>query len=118
MCSILKDARRPKTNLTKEQRRALKTLKGKDGIVILPADKGNTTVMMEDDQYEEKIRVHLETPVYRMIDTDPTSGIERKVTSELRELKRRGELEETTLTRIRPAKWFKIQNNWNWAKKR
>ena len=43
-------------------------------MVILPAGKGNATVVMDEDQYEEKIpvRAHLETPVYRKINKDPT----------------------------------------------
>ena len=43
---ILRRAKVPRSNLTKEQRTALKELRGLEDEVILPADKGNATVMM------------------------------------------------------------------------
>ena len=46
VCGILRRAKVPRSNLTKEQRTALKELRGLEDEVILPADKGNATVMM------------------------------------------------------------------------
>ena len=46
VCGILRCAKLPRSNLTKEQRTALKELRGIEDEVILPADKGNATVMM------------------------------------------------------------------------
>ena len=46
VCGILRCAKPPKDNLFKEQRKALKELRNLENEVILPADKGNTTVMM------------------------------------------------------------------------
>ena len=46
VCGILRKAKGPKSNLTKERRTALKDLRAKEDIVILPADKGNATVLM------------------------------------------------------------------------
>ena len=48
VCSILKNAKPPKANVTNQQ---LKSLKDLDNKVILPADKGNATVVIEKDQY-------------------------------------------------------------------
>uniref|UniRef100_A0A6P7FRM3 Uncharacterized protein LOC114333345 n=1 Tax=Diabrotica virgifera virgifera TaxID=50390 RepID=A0A6P7FRM3_DIAVI len=42
-------------NISKEEIKALKTLKNDDSITILPADKGNATVIMDKIQYEDKI---------------------------------------------------------------
>ena len=39
----LRHAKVPQSNLTKDQRTALKELRGLEDEVILPADKGNTT---------------------------------------------------------------------------
>ena len=47
VCGILGHAKPPKDNLTKEQRKALKELRGLEDEVILPADKGNATVIMK-----------------------------------------------------------------------
>ncbi len=46
VCGILKRAKPPKDNLTKEQRKALKELKDLEDEVILPADKGSAIVVM------------------------------------------------------------------------
>ena len=43
---VLRQAKVPRSNLTREQRTALKELKGLKDEVILPADKENATVMM------------------------------------------------------------------------
>ena len=55
VCGILRRAKPPKDNLTKEQRRALKELKDLEDEVILPADKGNATVVMRRKDYSTKI---------------------------------------------------------------
>ncbi|PNF33152.1 hypothetical protein B7P43_G13662 [Cryptotermes secundus] len=39
---ILKNARKPKDNLTGAERRALRSLKANEALTVLPADKGNT----------------------------------------------------------------------------
>ena len=46
VCGILKRVKVPRSNLTKNQRIALKELKGLKDELILPADKGNVTVIM------------------------------------------------------------------------
>ena len=51
VCGILRRAKVPtRSNLTKEQRTALKELRGLEDEVILPADKGNATVMMTQEK--------------------------------------------------------------------
>ena len=53
-------------------------------MVILPADKGNATVVMDADQYEEKMCAPLETPVYCKINKDPTGRFKRKIMDKTR----------------------------------
>ena len=43
---ILKSAKQPQKNITHEKEKALKELKKDENIVILQADKGNVTVIM------------------------------------------------------------------------
>ena len=61
VCGILRHARPPKDNLTKEQRKALKELRSMGDEVILPADKGNATVVMTrgDFSCDDKRRLQL-----------------------------------------------------------
>jgi len=68
-------------------------------MVILPADKGNATVVMDKSQYEEKMLTHLKNPVYRKISKDPTGCIERKMLKELQELKGKQELDDAVLAK-------------------
>ena len=52
---MLKSAKVPEQNVTKEERQAIKTLKKNKDIMILPADKGKSTVVMDTMDYEEKV---------------------------------------------------------------
>ena len=79
MCGILRHAKPPKDNLTKEQRKALKELGSLKDEVILPDDKGNATVMMMRDDYGTKMRGILNTSTYRQLKTDPTTTQEGKL---------------------------------------
>ena len=66
MCAILRKAILPKDNLTKQWRRALKELKQKN-VAILPADKGNATVLTMKEDYNTKMKALLETSTYRQL---------------------------------------------------
>ena len=67
VCGILRRARLPKDNLTREQRTALKELMDLEDEVILPADKGNATVMMKKEDYGTKLRGVLGTTTYKQL---------------------------------------------------
>ena len=51
----IKGSKPPKSNLTRDERQALKDLKKNEEITILPADKGKATVVMDKKDYEEKV---------------------------------------------------------------
>ena len=48
-----------KPNLNGEERKAMKSLQQDDSISIVPADKGNTTVIIDRSDYKNKIETHL-----------------------------------------------------------
>ena len=48
-------AKPPKSNITKEEREAISELKKVASIIILPADKGKTTVVMQSEEYEQNL---------------------------------------------------------------
>ena len=52
---ILKSAKPPQRNITHEEEEALKDLKKDESIVILKADKGNATIIMNATEYNDKI---------------------------------------------------------------
>jgi hypothetical protein len=49
---IIKTTTRIKDNLTKNERKALRTLKDNTHLTILPADKGNATVILNSTDYK------------------------------------------------------------------
>ena len=50
----IKTAKMPKSNLTKDQSQAVKDLSKEKSILVLPADKGRCTVVMDTVDYEQK----------------------------------------------------------------
>ncbi|XP_071442881.1 uncharacterized protein [Hetaerina americana] len=74
----LKRAVPPKSNISGEERRALNTLRKNSAITVLPADKGNATVLLNAEDYHRKIQELLHDPTYRTIPRDPTDSIVRK----------------------------------------
>jgi hypothetical protein len=75
---IIKSSSKPRDNLTKAEREALRNLKKNTEFTILPADKGNATVILNTVDYKGKITSILEYPCYRRLARDPTESTERK----------------------------------------
>ena len=57
---ILQQAEPPEPNITKEMRDALKSLKEDESIMVLPADKGRASVVMDTTTYQAKISTLIE----------------------------------------------------------
>ena len=89
MSNILQKATLPKCNLPGHLRKAVRTLRNNENIVILPADKGNSTVVMDRTEYERKLEEMLSDNTYKKLDKDPTTKMERKVAKTLKERNRR-----------------------------
>ena len=61
---ILQQAKPPKANITKEMQEALKNLKQDDTIIILPADKGRFSVVLDTDTLSLKRSGHQSEIIY------------------------------------------------------
>ncbi|KAL9958564.1 hypothetical protein ACROYT_G035593 [Oculina patagonica] len=89
---ILKNAKPPKTsNITREEREALRGLQQNENILILPADKGNAVVVMNKSDYQQEIKSRLQDrKTYEQI-TDkrrnPTAKTARDLQRKLQSLK-------------------------------
>ena len=69
---ILKSAKPPKSNLTKDEEIALQQLKSDTTIKILKADKGNSTVVMDSSAYDFKVKELLTNDsVYKQLPDKP-----------------------------------------------
>lgn len=54
----------PKPNITTEMRNTLKSLKQEHSIMILPADKGCASVVLDTETYHSKMPTLIETGPY------------------------------------------------------
>ena len=103
VCGILRRDKPPKDNLSKEQRKALKELRSLENEVILPADKGKATVMMNREDYDTKMRGMLSTATYKQLKKDPTATQEGRLSRKLKELEKKGEIPGGLYHRLRPS---------------
>ena len=58
---VLRNAKPPKNNIIKKDQEAIKNLRNNENIVILKADKGGATVVMNKIDYNTKMMEHLTT---------------------------------------------------------
>ena len=83
----LQNSKPPKDYLSKDERRALKELQSDTSIVILPADKGRSTVVLNGEDYLEKCMDHINNGSYQLLKKDPTTKIKAKALKQLKVLK-------------------------------
>ena len=89
IASTLQSASLPDNNLTNDERQALKRLKTDKDIVILPADKGRVTVVMDRTDYHDKMNELVnDKQTYEELKRDPTPALQRKLNSKLLKLKK------------------------------
>ena len=85
--STIKSTPMPKCNLSKEQSAAIKDLSKDDNILILPADKGKTVVVMDRQDYITKVNTTLsDQKTYQKLTSDPTGTYKRKLVAMLKSL--------------------------------
>ena len=104
MSNALRTARPPRPNLSYTQKTALKDLRKDNTIVILPADKGNATVVMDRSLYEEKMKeILLDGNTYRKLKRDPTTHIEKTVAEKVKQLHRNGLIPDQLKDQLTPS---------------
>ena len=75
--ATIQTAKPPMSSLTKEEKVALAEIKNLDTVLFLKADKGNSTIIMDKEQYNEKIETMLSDSVtYVKLKSDPTRKTE------------------------------------------
>ena len=63
----LQNSKPPKDNLSKDERKALKELQSDTSIVILPADKGKSTIILNREDYLGKCMDHINNGSYPLL---------------------------------------------------
>ena len=83
----LQNSKPPKDNLSKDDRIALKELQSDTSIVILPAHKGRSTVILNREDYLEKCMDDINNSPCQLLKKDSTTKIKTKTLKQLRALK-------------------------------
>ena len=80
VASTIQSASITDSNLTKDERQVLKQLKTDEDIVILPADKGRVTVVMDKTDYYDKMDTLVDDKqTYEELKRDPTPALQRRL---------------------------------------
>ncbi|MDA8010421.1 MAG: reverse transcriptase domain-containing protein, partial [Alphaproteobacteria bacterium] len=93
MAEVLKKAKPPKPNMSYRQRSVVRALRNDSNIVIVPADKGKATVVMDRMDYDTKMSAILQDDQYRPLPRDPTVKVENKIVDTLKRLRNEGHLD-------------------------
>ena len=101
VADILLKAKPTRSNLSTQQKKGLSYLKkNKDKIAIIPFDKGQGFVSIEQDELVKKSEAEFSNV---SLDTkDTTKALQTKIQNKLRELHKQDKIDKDTYTRIYP----------------
>ena len=104
MAGVLRNAKPPRSNISREERKALVDLKKEESVLILPADKGKATVIMEVSDYEQKLSEMLsDEKTYEQLPSDPTQRYKRDLVAILSRLKKENKINKTQYDLLFPT---------------
>ena len=96
--------RMPPRNVPPRELKALKDLACDENILVLPADKGKATVVINRTDYDAKMLMMLkDESTYCPLEKDPTSALERRMNSTLMKLKQSGHLPDRVYACLRSS---------------
>ena len=84
-------------NLSREERKALRDLKSNKELIIKPADKGSSVVLLSKEDYLKEGNRQLNTPTYEKITNDPTPEHLNEIQSAVKVLPTDDEIKERLL---------------------
>ena len=97
-------ARLPPKNITSQEALALRDLSQDESILVLLADKGKATVVMNRADYDDKIYQMLKDEnMYQLLKKNPTASLEKKMNSRLLHLVWMGQLHSDVYSRLRSS---------------
>ena len=98
----LQSASLPNSNLTPDEQKQLQRLKTDKNIVILHADKGRVTVVMDKTDYNDKMDSLVnDKQTYEVLKRDPTPALQRKLNNKLLTLKKTDKIDFRRYNRLR-----------------
>ena len=100
--STLQSASIRDTNLTTVEKQALEWLKHDENIVILPADKGHVTVVMDKTDYYNKMDELVNNKqTYKLLKWDPAPSLQRKLDNKIFSIRKTNMMTQQTYYRLR-----------------
>ena len=99
----MKKTKPPKSNISKEEARAIKELKKDQDRMVLPADKGVSMVVMDREEYERKSEDLFNQPTYRVLPSDPTTKQKNRLIAILKNIKSEGGINDNTYRKLYPT---------------
>ena len=85
-----------KKNLTREEYRAIKSLKNNTDIIIKPADKGSAIVILDKNHIKEGQRQLNDTNFYEKTDSNHTGEVINRINLHVHNMLQRGEISQST----------------------
>ena len=86
-----------------ETAQAIRSLRRDKDIIIRPGDKGNATVAMNRSDCTVKMESQLEDPAYKKLKRNPTTRVETRISSALKELGQKGYLSNKQRLSLSPS---------------
>jgi hypothetical protein len=90
-------------SLTKQELDYLKTISQDKTIVVTKADKGNSVVIMDRQEYVAKLKALINNEKFQKINEDPTLKREKNLQSSLNYLRKTGAITDEVYKLIRPV---------------
>jgi hypothetical protein len=101
--ALLRNASNPKANLSRTESEAIRLLRANEDIIVLPADKGNATAVLDKSDYKQKLQGLLDAGPYRKVTRDPGPTFRRELHRRLSKVVADGRLSRTRLLRLCPT---------------
>ena len=101
----LQNSKPPKDNLSKDECKSLTELQSDTSIVILPADKASSTVILNREDYFEKCMNHINNGPYQLLKKGPTTKIKTKTLKQLKVLKNNEFINNKLYYYLKPIDW-------------
>ena len=102
--SAVNHAKMPPRNIPPHELKPRRKIASNEDILVLPADKGRASVVMDTTDYDEKMHKMLsEESTYQPIAKDPTPSLERKMNAQLMSLKRSGRFFDDLYIQLRSS---------------
>ena len=92
--SLLRKAQVPKPNFNKAGKHRTSTIKKGHGQGHTYSRQGVAMVVMDREEYVNKVQELLSQPAYRLLPRDPTNKIKAQLITKLRKIKKENNLEE------------------------